>query len=219
MSMRGKQPYFARDSWPLMLSLLLAALLLFKLVGPWWSLPLWLMLSVCGFLYRDPQRKIPPLPLAVVSPVDARVVFVKKDYDPYLQRQSTHLRLQIHPLGIFGLRSPIEGKVLKQWLFKAGTGKVALHLEQAEDIGHHYVVWIQTDEDDDVVMIVHIPQWWQRLQSYLYVGERVGQGQRCGRTRFGGYVDIFMPENVRLEVCHDDRLMAGVSVLATLIHK
>ena len=203
-----------------MFLLIVAALLMFKLLGPLWSLPVWIAVIVLGFLYRDPERRVPPLPLAVISPVDAKVVFVKKDHDPYLDRQAIRIRMQIHRLGIFGLRSPIEGKMLKQWLFKSGEGADAPHLGQAAINGddRHYVMWVQTDELDDVVLILEIPSSWQKPQCYVHVGERIGQGQRCGRTRFGGYVEIFIPDNARLSVGHGDRVVAGASVLATIIH-
>jgi len=219
MSARRQQSYLAREGWFAMFLLVVAALLLFKLIGPLASLPAWLSLLVLGYLYRDPERRIPPLPLAVISPVDGKVVFVKKDNDPYLNRPAIRIRLQIHRLGIFGLRSPIEGKMLEQWLYKPGQGDdVAPHLDQPAGDDRHYVMWIQTDEQDDIVLILEIPSSWQKPQCYVHVGERIGQGQRCGRTRFGGYVEIFMPDNVRLEVGHGDHVTAGTSVLATMVH-
>jgi len=220
MRARGKQSFIAREGWPVLLVLIVVALLLFKLLGALWSLPLWLAVIILGFLYRDPERRVPPLPLAVISPVDGTVVFVKQGRDPYMDRQAVRIRIQIHHLGIFGLRSPVEGKLLQQWLFKSGEGSDAPHLEHvgSNDDARHYVMWIQTDEQDDVILILEIANSWQKPQCYVHVGERIGQGQRCGRTRFGGYVEIFMPANVRLDVGHGDRVSAGVSVLATMMH-
>ena len=179
---------------------------------------MWLAALLLGYLYRDPVRRVPPLPLAVISPVDGKVIFVKKAHDPYLDRPAIRIRLHIHRLGIFGLRSPIEGKMLQQWVFKRGEGEAAPHLDLPRNDGCHYVMWIQSDEQDDVVLILDIPNSWQKPRCYVHVGERLGQGQRCGRTRFGGYVEIFMPANARLGVGHGDRVVAGVSVLANMIH-
>jgi phosphatidylserine decarboxylase len=220
MSKQGQRSYIAREGWPAVLVLILTALVLLKLLGPLWSLPAWLGAMMLGFLYRDPSRPVPPLPLAVISPVDAKVVFVKKDHDPYLGREALRIRLQINRLGIFGLRSPIEGKLIQRWLYKGGEGENAPHLDKlsARRYGRHYVMWLQSDEKDDVVLILDIPSSWQKPQCYVHVGERIGQGQRCGRTRFGGHVEIFMPGNVRMEVGHGDHVVAGASVLATIIH-
>lgn len=217
--MRGKQSYIAREARAALLLLLFVALLLFKLVGPIWSLPLWFAAIVLAYLYRDPERRIPPLPMAVISPVDGTVVFVKKGRDPYLDRQAIHIRLKIHRFGIFGLRSPIEGKMLKQWLYQPDQKEKAPHIDQPSAKNHHYVLWVQTDEKDDVVMIIEFPNNWQRPECYLHVGERIGQGQRYGRTSFGGHVELFMPINARLEVNHGDHVKAGAGVLATMIHK
>jgi phosphatidylserine decarboxylase len=80
------------------------------------------------------------------------------------------------------------------------------------------VLWIQTDEDDKVVFVLETPYHWQRPTYYVSVGERVGQGQRCGRTPFGGTVDLFIPASARPEVTHGDSVCAGVTVLATFNH-
>ena len=108
--------------------------------------------------------------------------------------------------------------MLQQWVYKSGED--APHLEQPmiSTDSRHYVMWIQSDEKDDVVLILDIPSSWQKPRCYIHVGERIGQGQRCGRTRLGGNVDLFMPANVRLAVGHGDHVRAGASVLATLVH-
>jgi len=210
----------AAEGWPLILLLLVVGGILFNLTGLYGALPAWLGAGVVAWLYRDPNRRVPPLPLAVVSPVDARVEYVKKDHDPYVDRQATHVRLKMNSMGIFGLRSPIEGKLLKQWLYKSGEGVEVPHLVhfRQSPAAYYYVLWIQSDERDDVVLILEVAGRWQTPTCYIKPGERVGQGQRCGRTRSSTYVDLFMADNVRMEVGHDDQVLAGASVLATIIH-
>lgn len=209
----------AAEGWPVILLLLAVGVLLHRLVGPYTALIAWLAAALFAYLYRDPNRRVPALPLAVVSPVDAQVVYVKKEHDPYIDRQATHIRLKMKRLGIFGLRSPIEGKLMKQWLYKAGQDIEVPHLPlRRQESAGYYVLWIQSDEQDDIVLILEIAGRWQTPRCYIKPGERVGQGQRCGRTRSGTYVDIFMADNVRMEVGHDDYVFAGASILATMVH-
>jgi len=220
MRYSGSHQYIAREARPVILVLIVISLLFYQMIGPIWALiPLFLLLIVV-ILYRDPGRFIPPIPLALLSPVDGSVVFVKQGYDPYVDRQAINIRLKISSMGSFGLRSPIEGKLVAQWLFRSQLGEQALHVEKvaAKSKGIHYVVQITTDEQDDVVVVLEMPYWWQSFQCYVSVGERIAQGGRCGRTRFGGYVDFFIPETAGLEIGHNDKVVAGVSVLARLRH-
>ncbi len=220
MSRINQHQYFAREGRPLFLVLFLLTLLLDKLFGFYWGLPVLLLLLIALFLYRDPQRQIPPLPLAVLSPADAQVVYVKKDIDPYLKRQAIRIRLRLHSYGSFGLRSPIEGKVAAQWVFRERLGEKPLHVDEpvSTNKGVHYVVRLTTDEDDEVVIALEMPHWWQRFQCFVQVGERIGQGGRCGRLRFGGFIELFIPDSSILEAGHLDNVVAGVSVLARLRH-
>ena len=210
----------AAEGWPLILLLLAVGGILFNLTGLYGALPAWLGAGALAWLYRDPNRHVPPLPLAVVSPVDGRVEYVKREHDPYVDRQAIHVRLKMNAMGIFGLRSPIEGKLLKQWLYRSGEGVEVPHLAYfgQSPAAYYYVLWIQSDEQDDVVLILEVAGRWQTPNCYIKPGERVGQGQRCGRTRSSTYVDLFMADNVRMEVGHDDHVLAGASVLATIIH-
>jgi len=216
----GRQTFIAREGWPSILLLIFLSLISYKLAGLWIALPIGLLVLLIAFLYRDPQRAIPPLPLAVLSPVDGVVLFVKQGHDPYLERPSYQIRLRIRRLGIFGLRSPIEGKLMDQWFFQSGDddGPPQLMVSSADGHASYYVHWIQTDEKDNVVFALEAPYYWQRPTCYVSAGERVGQGQRCGRMRFGGFVDLYIPASAGLNVVHGDSVSAGVSVLATLNH-
>jgi phosphatidylserine decarboxylase len=54
---------------------------------------------------------------------------------------------------------------------------------------------------------------------YVRVGERVGQGQRCGHVPMGGVVEVYLPPNSRVLVTPGSQLKAGSDVIATLVHK
>lgn len=96
MNRSRQHRYFAREGRPLFLVLFLLTLLLGKLVDMYWAMLPFLLLLLALYLYRDPRRQIPPLPLAILSPADGQVEYVKKDYDPYLDRQAIRIRLRVH---------------------------------------------------------------------------------------------------------------------------
>ncbi len=125
--------------------------------------------------------------------------------DPYLKRQSIHVAIRMSPCGVFTTRSPIEGKVLEP-----------PHLPDNVETPHG--VWLKTDEDDDVVMVMNRGRLNTGPRCYIRFGERVGQGKRCGFIPLGSQIDLYLPEESRLAVVVDDTVLAGSDVIAKLVH-
>lgn len=174
-------------------------------LGPVLSVPFWALAILMVVLFRDPERDIPSQPLAVVSPADGTVSEVMAAYDPYLQRQSIQVRIQMLPYGVYITRSPIEGKVLEPPNLPAG---------EAAPHG----VWLQSDEGDDVVMVMTRGRFRNEPRCYVQFGERTGQGKRCGFVHLGGLVDLYLPENSRMTVKEGDRVQGGSDIIAKLVH-
>ncbi len=202
----GRYPYFSRVGWPPLLALIALALLVGKLAGWGWSLPFWLACVIVIYLYRDPHREIPSSPLAVVSPADGVVRSVDEINDPYLERDAVRLDIQMSHAGVYSTRSPVEGKILEP-----------KNSVNGDDQPHG--VWLKTDEDDDLVVVMHRGLLRNLPRCYVRVGERVGQGQRCGYIQTGGRVEVYLPRHSRVQVSSGSRVKAGSDVIATLVHK
>ena len=180
--------------------------MLWRTAGWGWSLPFWLACVVIVYVFRDPERDIPSSPLAVVSPADGQVVTVSTTHDPYLDRESIRLDIQMSHAGVYSTRSPVEGKILEP-----------RHSENGDDQPHG--VWLKTDEDDDLVVVMHRGPLKNLPRCYVRIGERVGQGQRCGYIQMGGRVEVYLPVNSRVQVEQGSQVKAGSDVIATLVHK
>jgi phosphatidylserine decarboxylase len=203
MADRHHHTQVAPEAWPMIGAALGLALLTSLAVGLAWAAPLWVLTGSLVFLYRDPPRSVPSAPLAVVSPVDAWVTAVEQAHDDLLSRGALRISLRMVPWGVLSLRSPTEGKVIDERCIRAGAGARCL-------------VWVQSDEGDDLVVQI-AGDAWRRLWCYVQSGERVGQGQRCGFLRLAAEVQVFLPASSRPEVSTGERVTAGSSVLATLI--
>mgnify|MGYP000385067309 CR=1 FL=1 len=55
-------------------------------------------------------------------------------------------------------------------------------------------------EDDDLVVVMHRGPLHNLPHCYVRIGERVGQGQRCGYIQMGGRVEVYLPRHSRLQV-------------------
>ena len=195
----------AREGLVPLLVAILAAVMVMHFLGLLPSLALWALVLLVLVLFRDPERDIPSRPLAVVSPADGTVKSISTEQDPYLLRRSIRVTLQMHPYGIFTTRSPIEGKVLEPPNFP-------------DDASKPHGVWLQTDEGDDIVLVMARGRLHTEPRCYIRIGERTGQGKRCGFVHLGGRVDIYLPENSRLVVAEGDVVQSGTDPLATLVH-
>ena len=171
----------------------------------YWALILWLLTALLAWLYRDPARIIPSSPLMVVSPVDGRVIRHDVAMDRFLKRDALHIEIQMSVLGVFSLRSLTEGKVLQIWQEDNGHGKCL-------------AIWIQTDEQDDTVLVIRPGRWMRRMSYQLAYGDRLGHGQRIGHILFGSRVDVYLPAHSRCRLEAGDRVKAGSDAIAEFIH-
>ena len=184
---------------------LLAAVVVLHFAGLLQSLFFWALALLLLLLFRDPEREIPSQPLAVVSPADGKIASISTVPDPYLPRQSLRVVIQMPPYGVFTTRSPIEGKVLQS-------------PNSPEDSNIPHGVWLQSDEGDDVVMVMTRGPLKNDPRCYIRIGDRIGQGKRCGFVHLGGRVEVYMPEGSRPVVAEGDTVHSGSDVIAKLIH-
>ena len=195
----------ARHGVAPLLSVIVVAVPVMHFIGLPYSLPFWALALVLILVYRDPARDVPSSPLSVLSPADGRVVTVTHTADPYLSRASLKISISMSPTGVFTTRSPVEGKVLE------------LPASQERRTEPHGV-WLQTDEGDDIVLVMNRGRMNNRPHCYVGIGERVGQGRRCGFVHWGGRVDVYLPDYSRPEVGENARVLAGTDVIASLVH-
>lgn len=204
----GRYPYFSQAGWLPFAVCLIGAAALWHYLGWLWSLPLWLACAAIVFMFRDPEREIPASPLAVVSPSDGVVSRVETVPDPYLDRTATRIVIDMSHCGVFSTRSPIEAKVLDLRNSNGPDGADRPH-----------GVWLQTDEGDDLVVVMHRGPLHNLPRCDVRIGERIGQGQRCGYIGLGGQVEVYVPDTSRAQVEAGSRVRAGSDVIATLVHK
>ena len=201
----SRYPLIAREGLAPLLAAVLAAVLVLQFVGLLASLVVWALVLLVLLIFRDPERDSPSIPMAVLSPADGRITSISVTHDPYLQRQSIRVTVLMNAYGVFTTRSPVEGKVLEPPNLPADASKP-------------HGVWLQTDEGDDVVMVMNKGRLNNEPRCYIRYGERIGQGKRCGFVHLGGKVDIYLPESSRSVVSAGDWVRSGSDVIANFIH-
>ncbi len=164
---------------------------------------------VAILLFRDPPRAVPAQPLAVVAPVDGRVILIEPTDRGPLEGEALRITVRVNHAGAYSVRSPTEGKVLNlRDNVRAGsrlTGRSGL--------------WVRTDEDDDVLLIMRGFSRLAMPATFVGFGERLGQGQRFAFIRLATHADIYVDLASRVAVKPGDHVLSGSSVLAYLVHQ
>lgn len=196
--------------------LIILALIVHYQFGFVYGIGLWVLAALLMFFFRDPKRKVPPVPLAIIAPIDGRVVSVDDVIDPFLKRPAKRIQMLGSVIGPFTVRSVTEGKVQKQW-FGTLPDDAEEGIYSATGIPQ-YAQWTQSDEGDDVITAL-LPKFSASTVSCnASSGERIGQGKPCTFIPFGSDAEVFLAENTRVEVKPGEKIKAGSSIIATLIH-
>lgn len=196
----------AREGWPFILLTAALAALIVVYVSFWLALPLILLTAYLCVFFREPDRELPCVPLAVVAPLDGRIIYRRESYDPYLDREAIKISIEVNPLGAYCIRAAVEGKVLE--------------LIPGERLPPGITAsWIHTDEGDDVVMVITRGSLFGSRPCVCNFGDRVGQGRRCGWRRLARHLDVYVPPNSRVDIKNGQYVHAGQDALAYLVHK
>jgi phosphatidylserine decarboxylase len=202
-------PLIAPEGWPFIAVAALGCVLGLRMdsvlmVGASATLAALLLL-----LFRDPPRKIPSLPGAVLSPVDGRVVTVEPTDRACIEGEAIRLRIRINHFGAYTARSPAAGQVLN----------LRDNMSAGSRLTGQSGLWVRTDAEDDVVLLMKSPRYFGRAVAFVRYGQRVGQGQRCAYIRLASHAEVYVPLKSRVRVKRGDYVMAGSDILATLVHK
>ena len=207
-------PIIAREGWSFIVIAVLAAAVAHWAFGVWWALPLWLMVIFLVQFFRDPPRKVPADPKAVLSPADGRIVAVERGHDPYLERDAIKMSVFMNVFNVHSNRSPVDGEVRNTWyhlgrFFNAALSKSSLENERS-------ALWIRTPGGADVTCVQIAGLIARRILCYARAGQRLARGERFGFIRFGSRVDVYLPAGTRPVASVGDKVYATESILAVL---
>src|SRR3954471_8122653 len=187
------------------LGLVAGAVVISWLAGPYWSIPLVLLAAFCLYFFRDPDREIPPGPVAV-SPADGKVVAIKPE-TPSLTRISIFLNV----FNVHVNRTPVGGVVGKVH-YQKGCFKVASR-EECSTVNEQNVVTVEGD--GTVVVFKQIAGLIaRRIVFNKKPGDRVATGERIGLIKFGSRMDVVFGPEWEIAVRPGQRVAAGSSIIA-----
>ena len=188
-----------------------AAVLIAWLAAWPYSVPVILLGAFCLWFFRDPERQIPNLPGAIVSPGDGKVT----DVSIVNSGGATRARISIF-LNVFNVhvnRSPIAG-VIREVCYQRGKFLNAMDANSAEQ-NEQNIVTVE-GEGRTVIFKQIAGLIARRIVFNLKAGDQVARGQRVGLIKFGSRVDVIFDSDAAIQVKLGDHVKGGSSILALL---
>jgi phosphatidylserine decarboxylase len=200
-----------RDGIFYALGMLLIAGAISYLATPWLAIPP--LLLACFFLwfFRDPERQMPNVLGAVVSPADGKVT----DISPTQINGEPKMRVSIF-LNVFDVhvnRSPIAGTIKE---VRYQTGKFCNAMDPlSADCNEQNVVTVE-GQGQTVILKQIAGLIARRIVFKKKVGDAVGLGERVGLIKFGSRTDVLLPASAEIRVKVGERVRGGASLIATI---
>jgi phosphatidylserine decarboxylase len=191
------------------LALILVAALLAWLTVPALAVVPLLLAAFFLWFFRDPERRIPAIQGAIVSPADGKVTdisVIEVNGEP-----RTRISIFLNVFNVHVNRSPVSG-VIEEVRYQQGKFGNAMG-EASADLNEQNIVTLRSDAG--IVVFKQIAGLLaRRIVFNKKVGDRVERGERVGLIKFGSRTDIIFPANAEMKVRTGDHVKGGSSVLA-----
>ena len=200
-----------RDGYYYGFGLIAGAVLIGWLAGPWFALPALALAAFFLWFFRDPERVVPEVAGAVVSPADGKVTVVAPA--TFQGERWTRISIFLNVFDVHVNRSPIAG-VIRDARYQKGKYLNAMSAACAEQNEQNVVT---VEGEGHVLIFKQIAGLLaRRIVFTKSVGDRVARGERIGMMKFSSRMDVFLEASASLQVKVGDRVKGGSSVLAYL---
>ncbi len=170
------------------------------------------------WFFRDPERKVPDDPGALVSPADGTVTDIGEVEEPdYPGGRAFRIGIFLSVFDVHVNRTPRAGRVSRIQYFP-GRFFDARRPEAARQNEQLWVDW----EEPGSGRIVRVKQIAgliaQRIVCWAKLGEIVEAGERYGMIKFGSRTEIYVPiePGVEVPVKVGDQVYGAATMLARL---
>jgi phosphatidylserine decarboxylase len=191
----------AREAFPFVLPIAAVGLLLGAAVHPLAALPFALGVSFVLWFFRDPERRTPEDPDALISPADGKVI----------QAGPRMISIFMNVFDVHVCRAPTSGEI-EDVRHVPGSFVAAFRDDASTANERTHIVLREETRRLRFTLVAGLIA--RRIVCKVATGERVTAGQRIGLIRFGSRVDVELPSGCRTLVRIGQRTRAGETILA-----
>ncbi|WP_027359505.1 phosphatidylserine decarboxylase family protein [Desulforegula conservatrix] len=177
-------------------------------------LSLGITIFICYF-FRDPDRVCPEVEGGVISPADGKVVFAgPMESNPYFEGPCQKISVFMSVFNVHVNRIPYDGKVKAIDYFPGKFFNASLDKASTDNERNAVTVELKNGRCYTFVQIAGLIA--RRIICGIKVGDNVSRGTRYGMICFGSRLDIYLPEDAKINVSNGEKVMAGFTVIANL---
>ena len=206
------EPYIVKEAVPFLA--VLAFLTLFAAASGLAGLSWVLLLATVGVaaFFRNPARRIPEDPKAIVSPADGRILDVEDDPAPnLLPVPARKVSIFMSPFDVHVNRIPASGIVGRK-AHRPGSFHVASKPE-ASSRNERMEILIETSEGFPLALVQIAGRLARRIVCYPRKGDSMRKGERFGMIRFGSRVELYLPTEISVSVRPGQHVKGGETVM------
>ena len=190
-----------RAGWPFVAGLAAVTLVLLWFAPPLSAVGAVLLVFTLNF-FRDPERRAPDDPGALISPADGRIV----------RADNGRVSIFMNVFDVHVCRSPAAGRVIEV-AHEPGRFFAAMK-DEASEQNERTTIVVQSPEGASVRFALVAGLVARRIVCRVAVGRTLRSGERVGIIRFGSRVDLDLPAGAAPTVRVGDRVVAGETVVA-----
>jgi phosphatidylserine decarboxylase len=183
----------------------------------------WILLSKILFLFllfslyffRDPERFVPVMENAVVSPADGKVIEIKEVFSEKLQESCFKISIFMSVFDVHINRLPYSGKIERKIynpgkFFNASLDKASKYNEKMT-----YVV----DCGDFKYTVTQIAGLIaRRIVSYVKENDNIDTGDKIGLIKFGSRAEIEFPSSkLNINISVGQQVYAGETIVGIFV--
>jgi phosphatidylserine decarboxylase len=189
--------------------------LVWRLIHPAWSAPLFLVALFCLYFFRDPDRNIPDGAVAV-SPADGKIVGVVTPGSAGGDgAECTRISIFLNIFDVHVNRAPIAGKITNIEYTKGQFLVASREIASSQNERNTFTIAGAIAGETTCVRFAQIAGLMaRRIVCYKKPGDAVAKGERVGLIKFGSRVDVFLGPEWDIKVQPGERVAGGSSILA-----
>jgi len=210
--MKAAQIPVAKEGYPFILCIAFATLIFTLLEYEFIAVISLVLTAFVLYFFRDPERITPDAEDAVVAPADGKVILVEKIFDDrFLHEHVYKISIFMSVFDVHVNRLPFPGEVEK--IQYAAGSFYAANTDQGGLANEHCAVVLSTPKNFRYAVVQIAGLVARRIVCWVEKGDTLGRGKRFGLIRFGSRVDIYLPQQMQVEVRSGQRVRAGETVI------
>lgn len=162
--------------------------------------------------FRNPKFETNSNENYILSPVDGKIVIIKKVYEPeFFKDERLQVSIFMSPLNVHVTRYPMSGKVVFS-KYHPGRYLVAWHPKSSTKNERTTIV-IENKIFGKILYRQIAGAVARRIVNYAKESKNVIQGEDAGFIKFGSRIDLFLPLETKVNVKINQKVKGGITVI------